>query len=102
ICGFAGTLECRLEYEPSELAPIAGQLAAICGYIVDHYDRLGGLPETEEERRELIERVRSEFAKQKLILGEEFATHKPEDFIDLRPRFKALRQAFSGLQGRKS
>ena len=36
---FAGLLEFRLEYESAELVPVAGQLAAICGYIVEHYER---------------------------------------------------------------
>ena len=42
---FAGLLEFRLEHESAELAPVARQLAAICGYIVEHYERFDLQPE---------------------------------------------------------
>lgn len=35
----ASILEHRLEYEAAELVSIASQLALICGYIVEHYER---------------------------------------------------------------
>src|SRR4051812_35031904 len=36
---FAAILEYRLEYEAEELRSIAEHLAAVCSYIVEHYDR---------------------------------------------------------------
>lgn len=36
---FARILEFRLESEPEELRPVAQTLAAVCGYILDHYAR---------------------------------------------------------------
>jgi hypothetical protein len=36
---FAGILEHRAEYEGTELRPVAGHLAIICGYVVDRYDK---------------------------------------------------------------
>jgi hypothetical protein len=42
---FAGILEHRLEYESAELVPIASQLASICGYIIEHYERFNLTPE---------------------------------------------------------
>jgi hypothetical protein len=95
ICGFAGTLESRLQSERRELAPIAEQLGAVCMYIVDHYDRIGDLPSTQEEADALKEFLQKEFGKLKDVLGENCP--KPEDYIDLRPRFRALWQAFSDL-----
>lgn len=92
---FAGTLEFRLEREPAELAPIAHELAATCDYIVEHYDRLGSLPPTQAQAEALTEGLRAAFAALKDVLEE--ASFKPEDFIDLRPRFRALRQALSEL-----
>ncbi len=95
ICGFAGTLEFRLQTEGKELAPIAEQLAAVCMYIVDHYDRIGDLPSTQEEGDAIKEFLQKEFTKLRDVFGENCP--KPEDYIDLRPRFRALWQAFSDL-----
>lgn len=40
INGVCGTLNFRLEHEPlEELVPIAGQLAAICQYIVEYWEK---------------------------------------------------------------
>ena len=39
VAHFAGTLEFRLEHEPQELAPVATQLAELCGYITEHWSR---------------------------------------------------------------
>lgn len=41
----ASILEFRLEYETAELRPVADQLASICGYIVEHYERFDLAPE---------------------------------------------------------
>ena len=41
----ASILEFRLEYESAELVPIADQLAAICCYIIEHYERFDLTPE---------------------------------------------------------
>lgn len=41
INGFCGTLERHLECDPlEELIPVAGQLAAVCSYIVEHWSKL--------------------------------------------------------------
>ena len=45
ITGFAGTVRHRLQYEAHELAPVATELAGICGYIVEHWPRFGVDPE---------------------------------------------------------
>jgi hypothetical protein len=42
---FAGILESRLIYEPEELRPVAQQLASICAYIIEHYERFDVGPE---------------------------------------------------------
>jgi len=42
---FAGLLEFRLEHESTELVPVAEQLVAICGYIIEHYERFDLVPE---------------------------------------------------------
>lgn len=40
INGFRGTLEWRLECQPlEELIPVAGQLAAVCSYVVEHWSK---------------------------------------------------------------
>ena len=36
---FAGILDHRLEFEAKELVAVAPQLASICRYILEHYDR---------------------------------------------------------------
>lgn len=36
---FVGVLEFRLEHESAELVPAAAELASICDFIVQHYDR---------------------------------------------------------------
>lgn len=42
INGLCGTLEWRLECEsPEELIPVAGQLAAVCRYIAEHWSKFG-------------------------------------------------------------
>ena len=45
ISCMAMILEFRLEHESAELVPIAGQLASICNYIVEHYERFDVTPE---------------------------------------------------------
>jgi hypothetical protein len=41
----ASLLEHRLEYEAEELRPVADCLAAICGYVIEHYSRFDLTPE---------------------------------------------------------
>jgi hypothetical protein len=41
----AGTFEFRLEHESAELVPIAEELASVCGYVVEHYERFDLTPE---------------------------------------------------------
>lgn len=45
INSFAGILEHRLEFEAQELIPIAPQLASVCRYILERYDRFDVTPE---------------------------------------------------------
>lgn len=45
IPGFAGTLRLRLQQEAQEMAPVATELAGICGYIVEHWARFGVDPQ---------------------------------------------------------
>ncbi|MBI3416870.1 MAG: hypothetical protein HY043_16390 [Verrucomicrobia bacterium] len=42
---FASILEHRLEFEAEELFPVATQLASVCRYILEHYDRFTITPE---------------------------------------------------------
>jgi hypothetical protein len=42
---FAGILDHRLEFEAEELIPVAPQLASVCRYIVEHYDRFALTPD---------------------------------------------------------
>ena len=56
----AGLLENRLEYEASELTPIASRLASLCRYIIDHYERFDVMPEIYGDLRpryQLLERM---------------------------------------------
>lgn len=63
---FELVLEYRLEYSAVEMVPIAGQLAAICDYIIENYDRF----------------------------------HVPRSIYgDFRPRYVALRDAYTQLAG---
>ena len=39
VSHFASTLEYRLENEPTEMIPIAPQLAELCGYIIENWSR---------------------------------------------------------------
>jgi hypothetical protein len=39
ISCFASILEHRVEFEAEELVPVAPQLASICRYILEHYDK---------------------------------------------------------------
>lgn len=39
VACFSSTLEFRLEYERGGLAPVAGRLADLCGYILQHWTR---------------------------------------------------------------
>jgi hypothetical protein len=41
----AGTFEFRLEHESAELVPIAEELASICGYVIEHYERFDLTPD---------------------------------------------------------
>jgi len=39
IAHLASTFEFRLEHEPQELSPVAEQLVALCGYIMEHWPK---------------------------------------------------------------
>lgn len=94
IPSFVLAVEQRLQFEEQELRPIAGQLADVCRYILEHYDVLGDLPATEEETKALQESVRQQLMKLKDVLGEEVMER---DYVDLRPRLRTLVEALSKL-----
>lgn len=102
VTGFILALELRLQDEPEELVPIADELAAICGYIIKQYDRLGRLPTTDEERCLLLNFLRESFAKSDALLGEDSERWSPEDCIDMRPRCARLQQEFLRLHSGQS
>ena len=94
VTGFIIVLESRLRFEPEEVVPIASELASICGYIIEHYDRLGTLPKTDEDRTFLLNHLRESFAESDALFGEDSERWSPEDWIDLRPRCARLQQEF--------
>jgi hypothetical protein len=89
-----------LEYEPEELIPIASQLAGACGYLIDHYDRIGDPPKSAEDFKESTEGLRMLFDQLKRILGEDSVDsvpHPAEDYVDLRPRLTKLKMSLEKL-----
>jgi hypothetical protein len=54
-------LEFRLEHESAELVPIADQLAFICGYIVEHYERFDLTPEIFGDVRTRLQTLQQTF-----------------------------------------
>jgi hypothetical protein len=58
----AGIFEFRLEYESAELVPIAGQLADICGYFVEHYERFDLEPEIFGDVRARFRKLQQTFS----------------------------------------
>ncbi|MDB5390282.1 MAG: hypothetical protein JWM11_5928, partial [Planctomycetaceae bacterium] len=58
IGGFFCALQSQFEVNSEELVPIAGELASICGYIVEHHDRLGLPPMSAEEMSHFVELLR--------------------------------------------
>lgn len=57
----AGILEFRLEHEAEELVPIADQLADICGYFVEHYERFDLEPEIFGDVRSQYQKLQRTF-----------------------------------------
>ncbi len=92
ISQLATTFEFQLECHPKDLAPIAAELANDCKYILENYDRLGDLPKSETEMQERIEIMRKVLSG----LGHNL-NRKPEDYVDLRPRFEELLKKFLSL-----
>jgi hypothetical protein len=64
IAGFAGILECRLESESQELLSIAEQLASICAYIIEQYDRFDLTPEIYGDLRPRFQALQQAFLRQ--------------------------------------
>jgi hypothetical protein len=54
-------LEFRLEHESAELVPIAGQLASICGYIIENYERFDLTPEVFGDVRTRFQTLKQTF-----------------------------------------
>jgi len=55
--------EFRLEHEAAELVPIAGQLAEICGYFVEHCERFDLEPEIFGDVRARFQKLHQTFFK---------------------------------------
>ena len=64
ISCFASLLEFRLEFEAKELQPVAEELASICTYIVQHYDRFDLTPEIYGDVRTRFKALQQVFAQQ--------------------------------------
>lgn len=65
ISCFAGILEHRLEYEAEKLRPVAKHLAAVCGYVVEHYDRFDLTPEIFGDLRPRLQALQQKFLRQR-------------------------------------
>lgn len=65
ISCFASLLEHRLEFEAEELRPVAELLAAICGYVVEHYDRFDLTPEIFGDLRPRFQTLQQTFLRQR-------------------------------------
>ena len=65
VNSFAGVLELRLEHESVELVSIAEQLAAICGFIVEHYERFDLTPEIYGDVRGRFQVLQQTFVRQR-------------------------------------
>ena len=59
---FAGLLGFRLEHEAGELVPIAEQLASICRYIIQHYDRFDVTPDIYGDLRPRFQTLQQAFS----------------------------------------
>ena len=95
IPSLVSALEHRLEYEQKELVPIAGQLADVCGYILERYKVLSDLPDIEEQTRALQDAVRRELKKFEHVVGKKSLE---KDYVDLRPRLLKLVEDLSKLE----
>lgn len=69
ISCFAAILEHRLEFEGAELVVIARQLASICAYMVQHYDRFDLQQESYGDIRPRLEVLRQAFLRQTSTLS---------------------------------
>lgn len=65
VNSFASVLEFRLEHDSAELVPVAEQLAAICGYIVQHYQRFDLTPEIYGDVRARFQALQQTFLRQR-------------------------------------
>ncbi len=95
VSAFAGVLEHRLEFERSELAPVAPQLAEICRFILMNSEECG-IPQTQEEIEARAQSFGSlvEALDTQDELGKSFDV---EQFVDLRHRYEVLRDAFAKM-----
>lgn len=62
IC-LASLLEFRLEYESAELEPVAQELAAVCGYVLDHYERFILTPGIFPDVPDKLHKLRQKFSR---------------------------------------
>ena len=60
----AGILEHRLEFEAEELPPVAPQIAAVCRYILEHYDRFAITPQIYGDLRPRFQTLEQTFLRQ--------------------------------------
>jgi hypothetical protein len=61
---FQDILRHRLEFEPKELAAVAPQLASVCRYILEHYDRFDLRPDIYGNLRPLFQSLEQAFLRQ--------------------------------------
>jgi hypothetical protein len=63
VSHFCGTLEFRLEHESAELPPVAEELAALCGYVLDHWSRFEAGAEAYGDIRGRFAKLRDAFSR---------------------------------------
>lgn len=61
---FAGLLEYRLEFEAEQLVAVAPQLAAVCHYIIEHYERFEVTAEIYGDLRPRFQLLQQAFLRQ--------------------------------------
>ena len=64
ISCFGSILEHRLEFEAEELVAVAAQLASVCRYILEHYDRFALTPDIYGDLRPRFQELEQTFLRQ--------------------------------------
>lgn len=64
ISCFASILESRLEFEAGELVTVAPQLASVCRYILEYYDRFALTPDIYGDLRPRFQSLEQAFLRQ--------------------------------------